>query len=230
MRYFLSSSESTQSPTARFGGGDRFHHTTGFFKLLEQLVDFLNAGSATGSDALATAGVDDVGVAAFFRGHGTNDGFHAIKGIVVNVHVFDSLAGTGNHGHQILDITHLFDLGNLADKVVEVELVLGNLFGEFPGFFLVELLLGFFHQRDDVTHAEDTVSHASGIKGVDSLRLFTRTNKLDGLVDHRPDRQGSTTTGITIEFGQHHAVEIEAVVEFLGGIDSILTGHGIDHE
>ena len=39
------------------------------------------------------------------------------------------------------------------------------------------------------------------------------------------DTEGSTTTGITIELGENNTVEIEAVVELLGCIYSILTRH-----
>jgi hypothetical protein len=65
---------------------------------------------------------------------------------------------------------------------------------------------------------------------VDSFHLLTGSNKLDWLRDHGADREGRTTTGITIELREHHAIEIEAVIELLGCINSILTGHGVDNE
>ena len=57
---------------------------------------------------------------------------------------------------------------------------------------------------------------------IDGLHLLTRTNELDRLRHHRTDREGSTTTGVTVEFRQHH--------ELLSGIHGILTSHRIDHE
>ena len=65
---------------------------------------------------------------------------------------------------------------------------------------------------------------------VDSFELLARTDEFDRLVDYRTDRQCGTTACVTIEFRQNNTVEVEAFVEFLGGIDSILTGHGINHE
>ena len=63
---------------------------------------------------------------------------------------------------------------------------------------------------------------------VDGLHLLTSTHKLDGFGDYRTDTQSSTTTGVTIELGQHHAIEVETVVELLGGIHGVLTSHRVD--
>ena len=65
---------------------------------------------------------------------------------------------------------------------------------------------------------------------VDGLHLLARTHKLDGLGDDGTDGQGSTTAGVTVELGQHHAVEVQTVVELLGGVHGVLTGHRVDHE
>ena len=65
---------------------------------------------------------------------------------------------------------------------------------------------------------------------INSFHLFTRTYELNGLSDNVTDTEGSTATGITIELCEHHAIEIEAIVEFLGCIDSILTCHRVNHK
>ncbi len=65
---------------------------------------------------------------------------------------------------------------------------------------------------------------------VDGLHLLARTHKLDGLGDHGADGEGGTATGVAVELGEHHAVEVEPVVELLGGVHGILTRHGVDHE
>ena len=65
---------------------------------------------------------------------------------------------------------------------------------------------------------------------VDGLHLLACTHKLDGFGDDGTDREGSTTTGVTIELGQHHTIEVETIVELLGRIHSILTCHRVDHE
>ena len=62
---------------------------------------------------------------------------------------------------------------------------------------------------------------------VNSIQLLAGTHELDRLVHHGTDRQGGTTTGITIQLGQYDTVEIQTFVELTGGIHGILTGHGI---
>ena len=44
------------------------------------------------------------------------------------------------------------------------------------------------------------------------------------------DRQGGTTAGVTVELGEHHAVEADAVAEGLGGVDRVLADHRVDDE
>ena len=68
------------------------------------------------------------------------------------------------------------------------------------------------------------------MEGVDSFHLLTRTDELDGLGNHSADTQSRTTAGITVELGQHHAVEIQTVVELLSRVHRILTRHGVNHE
>ena len=65
---------------------------------------------------------------------------------------------------------------------------------------------------------------------IDSLHLLARTHKLDRLGDDSAYRQGSTTAGVTVQLGQHHTVEVQTVVELLGGVDCILTRHRVDHK
>ena len=65
---------------------------------------------------------------------------------------------------------------------------------------------------------------------VNGVHLLAGTYKLDWLGYHGTDTEGSTTAGITIELGENNAVEVEAVVKFLGCVYGILTGHGVNHE
>ena len=65
---------------------------------------------------------------------------------------------------------------------------------------------------------------------VNGLHLLAGTDKLDWLGYHGTDTEGCTTAGITVELGENYAVEVEAVVEFLGCVYGILTGHGVNHE
>ena len=65
---------------------------------------------------------------------------------------------------------------------------------------------------------------------VDSLHLFACTNKLDRLGNNGADTQRSTATGVAIELGEHNAIEIQTVVEFLCCVYSILTSHRVYYE
>ena len=65
---------------------------------------------------------------------------------------------------------------------------------------------------------------------IERLHLLTHTDELDRFIDHRTDRECSTAACITIQFGQYNTIEIQTIVEFLSGINGILTGHSIHYE
>ena len=90
--------------------------------------------------------------------------------------------------------------------------------------------MGAFHQADDVAHAENAVGHAVGMEHVECLHLFAGTYKENGLVDHGAYGECRTASGVAVQFGEYHAFIVQAVVELLGGVHRILSGHGIDHK
>ena len=118
----------------------------------------------------------------------------------------------------------------MPHEVVEVELVLRDLLGNTPCFLFVILLLRALNERNDVTHTENTIRHTGRVKDVKRLHFLACSDELDRFIDYRTDRERRTTTCIAVEFGQYDAVKVNAVIELLGGVDCILTGHGIDHE
>ena len=101
---------------------------------------------------------------------------------------------------------------------------------EPAGLFFVKLLLCLLHEGDHVAHAEDAVGDTFGVEDVERFHLFAGGDELDGFADHGLDGEGRTAAGITVHLGEDHAVEVEAVVEGLGGLHGILAGHRIDHE
>ncbi len=159
-----------------------------------------------------------------------DNGFNAFKSVIINIQVFNGFAHTGDHSHQILDVPHFFDLLNLFQKIIEVELIFGNFLLQFAGFLFVELFLGFFYQGNNVAHTQNTVSHTGRMEQVEGIHLFANPHKLNGLLYHRPDGKGSPATGVAIQFGEHHAVEIEPVVKSFSRIHGILTGHSVHHK
>ncbi len=68
------------------------------------------------------------------------------------------------------------------------------------------------------------------MEDLQGIHLLAARNELQRLIDYRTDRDGGTTSRIAIELREHHAVEVEAVVELLGRVYSILTRHRIHDE
>ena len=65
---------------------------------------------------------------------------------------------------------------------------------------------------------------------IQGIHLLACTYELDRLIHDRTDRERRTTTGITIQLGQYHTVEIQTLVELTRRIHRILTRHRIHHE
>jgi len=72
----------------------------------------------------------------------------------------------------------------LRNEVIEVELVLCNLFLQLACLSLVVLLLSLLHQADDVAHAQNPVSHPFRIEDVNCIHLLACADELDRLVHH----------------------------------------------
>jgi len=159
----------------------------------------------SGGDPLAPRTVQDRGVCALLGRHGVDDRFDTLERVLVDVDILQRLAYAGDHRGQVFEVTHALDLLYLTEEVVEVKLVLGQLLLQAPRLGFVILLLCAFHERDHVAHAEDTVGHTFGMEHIERLHLFARADELDGLVDHRADRERRTTTRIAIELREHPA-------------------------
>ena len=65
---------------------------------------------------------------------------------------------------------------------------------------------------------------------LDGIHLLAAGDELQRFVHHRTNRDRRTAARIAVEFGKHHAVEIQPLVELAGRIHGILTRHRIDHE
>ena len=65
---------------------------------------------------------------------------------------------------------------------------------------------------------------------IEVLVFFAGSDDLDRPIDYRLDRERGAAAGVTVEFGEHHAGDPEAIVEFFGRFDGILTGHRISDE
>ena len=118
-----------------------------------------------------------------------------------------SLAHAGYHAHQVLNISHLFDLLIWCLKVLEIKLILADLLFQLRGLLFIKLQLSFFHQGSDITHPQDPLRHPFGIKYIKCLQLFAAAYKLDRFIDSVFDRKRSTAPGIPVKFGKHDSRE-----------------------
>ena len=84
-----------------------------------------------------------------------------------------------------------------------------------------------FNQRNHVAHAQNPAGHAVGVEDVERVHFLAGAHELDRFIHHRPDGKCRPAPRITVEFGEHHAVEVKAVVEGFGRVHRILPGHGI---
>ena len=199
-------------------------------ELFYESVHLYDAAPRAFGNAVFAATIEQRRIFALGWCHRLNDGFDADKGVVVDIDIFQGFAHARNHRGDIFQVAHLFYLLQLPHEIVEIEPIFGNFFGNSARFGFVVLLLCAFDERHNVAHAENAVGHALRVKQVDSLHLFARPDKFYRFVHHRANRKCRTAARVAIEFGEHHAVEIEAVVELFGGVHGILTRHRIDHK
>ena len=70
----------------------------------------------------------------------------------------------------------------------------------------------------------------SGWNGSIMVQLLAGTHELDGLAGDGPDGEGRAAPGVAVQLGEHHAVDAQCLVKGGGGVDRVLTGHGIHHQ
>ncbi len=68
------------------------------------------------------------------------------------------------------------------------------------------------------------------MEGVEVVQALAGRGEHDRLAGDLGDGQRCTTAGVAVQLGQHHAVEADPFGEGIGGVDCVLTDHGIDHE
>ena len=60
------------------------------------------------------------------------------------------------------------------------------------------------------------------------VKLFTRTDELDGLACHIAYRKCGTAARVTVHFCEDNARNVQKLIKSLCDVDSLLTCHGID--
>lgn len=128
------------------------------------------------------------------------------------------------HGPEFFDLLHL------AEEVFEIEVGLAHFLGHFLGFLLVDVFLGFFDEGNDIAHAENPGSHAVGVKALEVFGFFADTGVADGDSGDGFHGEGGTAAGISVEFGQDYAGEIDGFVKVLGNVDGFLSEGAVGDE
>ena len=62
------------------------------------------------------------------------------------------------------------------------------------------------------------------------VQLLTGADELDGLAGDGLDGEGCAAAGVAVQLGEHDAGQVQGLVEHLGGVDRVLTNHGIHDE
>ena len=68
------------------------------------------------------------------------------------------------------------------------------------------------------------------MEGLDLVELLAGADELDRLAGDGLDRQGRAASGVAVELGEHHAVDVQPLVEGAGRVHRVLAGHGVHHQ
>ena len=107
--------------------------------------------------------------------------------------------------------------------ITEIELTFAHPLGGTHGFFLIDILNGFFNERNNIAHAQNTVGDTRGMKLFERIHFFAGTDKLDRLAGDSPHGERGTTAPIAINAGEHNTRNTHALFKSFCGVDRILT-------
>ena len=105
-----------------------------------------------------------------------------------------------------------------------------ELLGDLRRFLLVECLLRLLDEAQDVTEVEDAAGHPVGVERLEVAQVLAGGREDDRAARHAGDRQRGAASGIAVEFGEHDAGEVDAILERLRRGHGVLTDHRVDDE
>ena len=65
---------------------------------------------------------------------------------------------------------------------------------------------------------------------METVEFFSHTHEFDGLTGNHSNGEGGPASGVAVDLGQNDAGQREFFAEGFGGVDRVLTDHGVDHE
>src|SRR5215211_2352541 len=174
--------------------GELLHQLVHLAELLDQAVDGLHGGPRSGRDALAPRAVDLARVGALIGRHREDDRLDPVDLPLVDlVHPPRRLPHAGHHLHQVAERAHAPHLLQLAEEVLERELLLADLALEVGRLVGVELLLSLLDQGHHVAHAEDPARHPVGVEALQLVELLAGRGIDDRLAGHLLYGEGGAT-------------------------------------
>ena len=201
--------------------------------LFQKTIDEFNRNTRTGGDALLSRGFEKIRIFAFTRRHRIDDGNLLFDHFAIEMrrrNLAFHFGDTGDHPHETANTTDLFNLLQLIAHITEIKLAFAHPLRGAHGFFLIDILNGFFNERNNITHAENAIGNTRGMKLFERIYFFAGTDKLDRLSCNRAHGECRTTTAIAINACEHNAGNANALFKSFCGIDRILTRQCISDE
>src|SRR5262249_6316779 len=169
------------------------------------------------------------GLDALARRHRGEEGLEAVHLAVVDVEVAE-LRHAGDHAEHLLHRAELPDHPQLREHVLEREAPEDHLLEVRLGFLLGNVLLRALDEADDVAQAEDAAGHALGLEEVEVVDLLADAGEEDGAAGDGLEGDGGAAARVAVELREDDAGELKLLVEDLGRVDGVLTGHRVDDE
>jgi hypothetical protein len=165
-------------------------------------------------------------------GHGLDDGFDLSHLAIIDavLGLLELLGHTRQERQDAPERPEFLHLLELGEKVLQREPAFEETGGPLLGHVTVELTLGLFDEAQHVAHAQDATGHPVGMELVEVGQPLTGGGEGDGSTDHFLHAQSGATAGVAVQLGEDDPVEIEGLVEGLGGGHGVLAGHGVDDQ
>ncbi len=140
------------------------------------------------------------------------------------------MAHARHQTHQCTHAAHFFHLQQLRAQIIEIKDAFFDLFGHFGRIGHGNGFGGFFHQRDNVSHAKNSIGNPFGMKFFQPVHFFGCANKFNGFASGSAHGKGSPAASITIHTGENDAGNCHAFIKRAGQIYRVLPGQGINNQ
>ena len=196
------------------------------------MIHILNCCAAATGNTLSSAAVEDAVLMTLLRGHGIDNGNNPAQFFFIHLNILQMfvVTHTRNHVDEIGQRSHFSNLKHLIPKIFKGKLIFSKLSLQFNSLFFVHHGLSLLNHRQDIAHSQNPGCHSIRMEHFKIIKFFTNTDEFYRLIDDRLDGNCSSTSGISVHFGQNHAANIQRIIKGGGDVHCILTGHCISHK